>query len=78
MFFQMSKLIKLLYSEFLTYPIPVPIRNDMRFVMTRVYKTSLEIIAFLFVFPLILLDFDDSELLRLLHMFDDDFQSLQF
>jgi len=43
--------------------------------MTRVYKTSLEIIAFLFVFPLILLDFDDSELLRLLHMFDDDFQS---
>jgi hypothetical protein len=43
--------------------------------MTRVYKPSLEIIAFLFVFPLILLDFDDSELLRLLHMFDDDFQS---
>ena len=74
----MSKLIKLHYSELLTYPIPVPIRKDMRFVMTRVYKTSLEIIAFLFAFPLILLDFDDSELLRLLHMFDDDFQSLEF
>ena len=70
--------MKLNYSGFVTYPMPVPIRNDIRFVMTRVYKTSLEIIAFLFAFPLILLDFDDSELLRLLHMFDDDFQSLEF
>jgi hypothetical protein len=44
-------------------------------VITRVYITSLENIGFFTIFPFILLNFEDSELLRLLDVFDGNFHS---
>ena len=60
-----------------TYPIPVPIRNEIRLVITRVYITSLEKIDFFVIFPFILLSLEDSELFLLLHEFDGNFHSLK-
>jgi len=56
-------------------PIPVPIRNEIRLVITRVYITSLEKIDFFVIFPFSLLSLEDSELFLLLHVFDGNFHS---
>ena len=56
---------------------PVPIRKEIRLVITRVYITSLEKIDFFVIFPFSLLSLEDSELFLLLHVFDGNFHSLK-
>ena len=63
-------------NAFISYPIPVPMIKDIRLVITRVYITSFEKRDFLFILPFCLLNLDESEILRLLHVFVDNFHSL--
>ena len=52
-------------------------RKDIKLVITRVYKTSLENIDLFLILPLFLLNLEDSELLRLLHKLDGSVHSLK-